>query len=154
MSRYSGRSRLSNRGYALNTKPRTTLLTLFYSQVIETMVRPAGIEPASYGFEVTAERSRSTGKRHRSRRYTGRGVKIKASFLQPRNPSATSVRTRSSVSPIGRAAVGAGSPGGFSINRSALQFVSDNPLLHLKGDIHQRLDVIETERNPIALYAG
>ena len=91
MSRYSGRSRLSNRGYALNSKPQTTLLTLFYSQVIETMVRPAGIEPATYGFEVTAERSRSTGKRHKSRRYTGIRVKIEARFPQPCNLGATRI---------------------------------------------------------------
>jgi hypothetical protein len=66
---------------------------LFYAQALETMVRPAGIEPATYGFEVTAERFRSTGKYHRSRRYTGRRVKIKARFPQPCNLGATSFRT-------------------------------------------------------------
>ncbi|NGZ94879.1 MAG: hypothetical protein CV089_01885 [Nitrospira sp. WS110] len=86
MSRYPGRSSLSNRGYALNAEPE-----LFYPQVLETMVRPAGIEPATYGFEVTSERSRSNGKHDKSRCYIGRRMKMKARFLQPCNLGATNI---------------------------------------------------------------
>lgn len=35
--------------------------------------------------------------------------------------------------------------GGFPGNRSALQSMSGDPLLGLKGDIHERLEVVETK---------
>ena len=57
------------------------------------MVRPAGIEPATYGFEVTAERFRFTGNRNKSGHYTGRRMKIKANNPQPCNLGATRNRT-------------------------------------------------------------
>jgi hypothetical protein len=52
---------------------------------------------------------------------------------------------------------GIGSPrraGDFPRNRSALQRVSSYPLLRLKGDTHERLQVVETERGPVGSGAG
>jgi len=43
---------------------------------------------------------------------------------------------------------------GFPRKRSALQFVSGDPLLRLKGDIHERLQVIETERGAVVPGTG
>jgi len=55
---------------------------------------------ADDGPEVRAERSRSTGKRYRARRDTGRQVKIKTRFPQPCNLGATGIPAHPRYKPV------------------------------------------------------
>ena len=45
-------------------------------------------------------------------------------------------------------------PGSLPRNRSALQGMSVDPLLRLKGDIHEGLQVVETERGAVVPGTG
>jgi hypothetical protein len=68
---------------------------------------------------------------------------IEARFPQPCNLGATSFRTTSSIRESEKEA-----PGGPEASQwigATLQHVSGDPLLRLNSDVHERLEIVETE---------